>query len=292
MIALSSTGELVAALQRAHDVSLTAYTLPRGSVLDALTDAAKHGARVRVRLEGYIYKDDGNVGKANADALARLRNAGADARFVHRSANASDPMLHLKGAVVDDALFLDDRNWPDDGGDTIVRDDFQRDAQMVRDAVSGIEERATPFFSVRKRDALSSEARLINEAQRGDDVIVESESFGGANRVYTALDAAAKRGAHVSVLVADRELDGNANEKSAIDRLVHDGAQVAVCEADEKLAVVGEARGWLGSTNATAAFDHPDQLDWGMRTDDTAILAHLRDAFDSRWSASVPAMRG
>ncbi|MBV8637532.1 MAG: hypothetical protein JO322_05560 [Candidatus Eremiobacteraeota bacterium] len=287
MISLSSTTELVGALQHARDVTLTAYTLPQGAVLDALASAAKRGAHVRVRLEGYIYKDDGTVDAANADAIERLRGAGADAQLVHAAVDAPDPMLHLKGAVVDQSVFLDDRNWPDDGGDTIVRDDFALDAGMVRDAASGVEDRSTPFFSVRKRESLSSEARLINEAQKGDDVIIESESFGGANHVYTALDDAAKRGAHVRVLVAARELQGNANEQTAIDRLVHDGAAVRVCEADEKFAVVRESRGWLGSANATAAFDHPDQLDWGLRTDDANILTHLHAAFESRWTTAT-----
>lgn len=286
MISLSSTAEVVAALQRAREVSLTAYTLPKGAVLDALTSAARRGAHVRVRLEGYIYKDDGTVGAANADALTQLKAAGADAQMVHPTADSPDPMLHLKGAVIDRTVFLDDRNWPGDGGDTIVRDDFALDSGMVRDAASGVEDRSTSFFSVRKRDALASEARLIDEARPGDDVIAESESFGEGNRVYTALDAAAKRGAHVRVLVADRELQGSDNERAAIDRLTKDGAQVRVCSADEKFAVVRNARGWLGSANATAAFDHPDQLDWGLRTDDNAILTHVREAFELRWSVS------
>lgn len=286
MISLSSTAELVAALQRAREVTLTAYTLPQGAVLDALASAAQRGAHVRVRLEGDIYKDDGTVGAENAGALQRLKRAGADAQLVHLTADAPDPMLHLKGAVVDRSVFLDDRNWPDDGGDTILRDDFSSDAAMVRDAASGVEDRPTSFFSVRKRDALASEARLIKEAHPGDDVIAESESFGASNRVYTALDEAAKRGARVRVLVADRELQESANEETAIDRLVRDGAEVRVCTADEKFAVVRNTRGWVGSANATAAFNHPDQLDWGLRTDDTAILSHARAVFESRWSSA------
>ena len=283
MISLSSTAELVAALQHAHDVTLTAYTLPEGTVLDALTGAAQRGAHVRVRLEGYIYKDDGTVGSANAHAISQLRHAGADATFVHESVDTRDPMLHLKGAVVDRALFLDDRNWPDDGGDTIVRDSFSGDGQMVEDAAAGTGDRANSFFAVRKRDALASEARLIREAQPGDEVIVESESFGADNAVYSALDDVAKRGAHVRLLVAQRELENNVAERKAIDKLVHDGVQTRDCTDDEKFAVIRGARGWVGSANASAAFNHPDQLDWGLRTDDCALLTHLCNVFESRW---------
>jgi len=280
---LSSTGQFLSSLQDARDVSLIAYTLPAGRVLDGLTAAAKAGARVRVRLEGYIYKDDGSVGAANAAAIAQLRAAGADARLVHADANAPDAMLHCKAALVDGALFLDDRNWPDDGNDTILHDDFARDARIVRDAVDGREDAPTPFFAVAKRESLASEARLLREAHAGDDVIAESESFGADNRVYAAIDAAARAGAHVRLLVSARDLQGNANETGALAKLVRDGAQVRVVDADEKFAIVDGARGWMGSANATVAFDHPDQLDWGARTDAPAIVQHLRETFEARW---------
>ncbi|MGB6985250.1 MAG: phospholipase D-like domain-containing protein [Candidatus Aquilonibacter sp.] len=290
MMTLSSTNELLAKLDGARDVSLMAYTLPTGRVLDGLTAAAKAGAHVRVRLEGYIYKDDGSVGTANAAAVAKLRAAGADAQLVHADKNARTAMLHCKAALVDGSLFLDDRNWPDDGGDTIVRDNFPDDAQIVADALSGKEDRPTPFFSVAKRGSLASEARLLHEAHAGEDVIVESESFGANNRVYRAIDAAARAGAHVRLLVSSRDLQGNANERGALKKLAADGVGVRVCDADEKLAVVDATRGWLGSTNATVAFNHPDQLDWGARTDAPTIMSHLREAFEQRWSTASHAV--
>jgi hypothetical protein len=283
MMTLSSTNELLAKIDGARDVSLMAYTLPAGRVLDGLTAAAKAGAHVRVRLEGYIYKDDGSVGTANAAAIAKLRAAGADAQLVHARKNARDATLHCKAALVDGTLFLDDRNWPDDGGDTIVRDNFPRDAQIVADAVDGKQDRPTPFFSVAKRSSLASESRLLCEAHAGEDVIVESESFGANNRVYKAIDDAARAGAHVRLLVSSRDLQSNANERGALEKLAADGVGVRVCDADEKLAVVEATRGWVGSANATVAFDHPDQLDWGARTDALPIVSHLRRAFDQRW---------
>jgi phosphatidylserine/phosphatidylglycerophosphate/cardiolipin synthase-like enzyme len=287
MMTLSSTAELVCALANARDVSLIAYTLPAGRVLDGLTAAAKAGAHVRVRLEGYIYKDDGGVTAANTAAIAQLRAAGVDAALVHPDQHASDAMLHCKAALVDGKLFLDDRNWPDDGADTIVRDDFARDAAIVSDAVGGREDAPTPFFAVAKREALASEARLLNEARGGDDVIIESESFGANNRVYAALDALGRAGAHVRLLVSSRDMRGNPNERGALEKLSADGVSVRVVDADEKLAVVKGSRGWIGSANATAAFDHPDQLDWGARTDALSILAHLRSTFDARWQSAA-----
>jgi phosphatidylserine/phosphatidylglycerophosphate/cardiolipin synthase-like enzyme len=284
MMTLSSTGEVLTALRRGADVSLVAYTLPPGRILDALDAAARRGAHVRVRLEGYVYKDDGAVGARNEVALAALRAAGADAQLVHPSAGGAEPVLHLKGLTVDGALFLDDRNWPDDGADTIIRDDFAGDAALVRDAAAGREDRATSSFSVRKRQSLALEARLIGEARAGDEVIVESESFGDRNPVYDALRVAAKRGAHVRVLVSARDASANAAEAGAIRKLHEAGAQIRVCDADEKFAVVNGARGWIGSANATAAFEHPDQLDWGARIDDGGVIAHVAHAFEERWA--------
>ncbi len=288
MLTLSSTSDLLSSLAAAREIALTAYTLPAGRVLDGLAAAAQAGAHVRVRLEGYIYKDDGSVTAANAAAIAKLRAAGADAQLVHPTQSAPDAMLHCKAALVDGTLFLDDRNWPDDGADTIVRDDFARDEQIVRDAVAGGEDTPTPFFAVAKREALASEARLLHEAHAGDDVIVESESFGANNRVYSAIDALGRQGAHVRLLVSARDMRGNANEQGALKKLARDGVGVRVVDADEKFAVVEGTRGWIGSANATVAFDHPDQLDWGARTDVPSILAHLRQRFDERWQSARP----
>ncbi len=288
MMTLSSTAELLSRIERARDVSLIAYTLPKGRVLDGLAAAAKAGTHVRVRLEGYIYKDDGGVTAANAAAIAELRAAGADAQLVHPDQRAPDAMLHCKAALVDGELFLDDRNWPDDGADTILRDDFSRDARIVADAVVEREDAPTPFFAVAKRESLASEARLLNEARRGDDVIVESESFGANNRVYSALDALGRADAHARLLVSARDMQGNANEQGALRKLSADGVSIRVCDADEKFAVVRESRGWIGSANATASFDHPDQFDWGARTDAPAILAHVRRTFEERWQQAAP----
>lgn len=288
MISLSSAAHVVRALGRAHDISFTAYTLPPGPVLDALVGAAASGAHVRVRLEGYIYKDDGAEG-INAKAVTRLSGAGADAFLVHGSADSADPIMHLKSAIVDGTLYLDDRNWPADGEDTIVRDSSKADARMVEDAASGAGDVPTALFAVRKRDALASEARLANEARPGEELVLESESFGAGNRVYSAVDRAAKRGVRVRVLVSSREIKNDPRERAAIARLRKDGVAVRACDADEKFAVLSNGRGWIGSANVSAAFNIPDQLDWGLRTGDEAILGHLRAAFESRWRAASSA---
>ena len=285
MLALSTTDDVLRALRTAHEVSLLAYTLRPGRVEDALVAAAKRGARVTVRLEGQFYHDeDGTLGAANAAAIDRLSRAGADARLVN-TGNTVEPKLHAKAIVADNALYLDDRNWPDDGADTIVRDDFSHDRKIVADAVHGTGERGE-VFTMRKRDSLASEAKLLAGAHSGEDIIVESESFGGGNRVYRALEELGDSGASPRVLVATRDLEGNAHERAAIEALEKHGVRVRVIDADEKFALAG-TRGWLGSTNATPAFDRPDQLDWGARTDDPTIVERLRERFEERWKAAT-----
>ena len=285
MMSLSSTGVVLAALQRARVASLSAYILRPGVVEDALLDAARRGARVTVRLEGQPYADSqGALLAGNRSAVAALRAAGADAQLVHES-GSSGGGLHAKMLVTDDALYLDDRNWAGDGEETIVRDTFAQDRTMAQDAIAGDCARASPFFAVRKHDALASEARLLRSARSNEDVIVESESFGAYNAAYDALDDLARDGGKPRVLVAERELQNNAKELAVLQALVRDGASVRVTPADEKFALAGE-RGWIGSANLSAAFDRPDQIDWSVRTDDPVIIAHERAAFESRWTSA------
>ncbi len=287
MLSLSSTDNVLAAVRTAQNVSVLAYTLRPGRIENALIAAARRGAHVHLRLEGQPYHDPaGELVANNTHAIDALRAAGADAQLVHEAGSNAAP-LHAKAILADDQLFLDDRNWADDDAETILRDDFAADQTAVADAVNGTGDKPTPFFSIRKRDALASEARLVHSAHEDDDVIVESESFGAQNRVYYALDDLAKEGMKPRLLVAAQDLTNNPHERDALQALERDGVQVRVIDADEKFALVGK-RGWVGSTNASPAFDKPDQLDWGMRTDQTEIVTHLHDVFETRWNASVP----
>lgn len=281
MVQLSSTQALLGAMRRAHRISLASYTIGRGPVLDALLQAAHRGAVVRVRLEGFLYSGS-EIQRENAEAAALLAKAGADVALVHRSADATDPMLHLKGAAIDNAAFLDDRNWRAAPDDTIVRSTSRSEVRMIKDAVNGNGDDALPSLAVRKRDALDSEAEVIRSARHGDRVLVESESFGSSNAVYSAIERAIARGAHVDVLLSSRDVVRNPRERAAIARLKSEGVRVKESGTGEKFAVAG-TRAWIGSANASAAFSHPDQLDWGACSRSGALLAHLRRAFARAW---------
>jgi len=286
MLTLSSTTDVAAAMRCAGTISLAAYTLRPGAIEDALIAAAQRGAHVTVRLEGQPYRDaQGDLMTNNERVIAALRSAGADARLVDTSGSGEAP-LHTKAVIADNVVFLDDRNFPDDGADTIVRDDFSGDVNAARDAIAGRADQASPFFASHKRSALWSEARLLNGARSGEDVIVESESFGAGNPVYAALDRLGKAGRAPRLLVSSRDLQNNDREKKALARLAADGVRIRACGADEKFALCA-GRGWIGSTNATAAFQHPDQLDWGARTDAPDITAHLRKRFEDRWATAA-----
>ena len=270
------------AMRSARRISLGAYVLG-GRMLDALASAAARGARVRVFLAATDFP------RVNDDAAGRLRAAGAAVTIVDPQPGRR-AALHAKLALIDDVAYVDDCNWTASAGDTILRDDRPADLAAVRDALEfGAGDAPSQDFAMRKSDALASEAGLLDGSRSDcDRIAVESESFGCRNAVYGALERAAERGGRPRLLVSERDLRGNGPERTALDRLVSDGVRVRVTSAsNEKFALAGDAA-WLGSANATPAYVRPDQIDWGMRTRDRAIVAHLRDTFDRRWNEAKP----
>jgi len=272
------------ALESARTVDLTASLLARGKkgVLAALETAAERGARVRVRLESEPYDPSGSGARARANAsmVAEMREHGVDAGLAQGDPAAP---LHLKAAIVDGRLFLDDRNWLADGRDTIVTTRDAGDAAAVRAAMRG--ERGKPAgIAIRKREALALEADTIRRSGSGE-VAVESESF-GSGVVADALLERAKAGEAVRLLVSSRDIHGE-REARVLERLRAAGAQVRVESGgrDEKLCVAGE-RAWVGSANATTGF--PDTVDWGARTGSASMVGVLRSTFERNWAAARP----
>ena len=281
MIALSTTSDVLAAMQHAHLVTFTAYVMRPGPVLSALERAASHGTRVVVRLEGQPYGDtSGDLLRGNDDAIAALRASGVDASL-------SDPVkehpLHLKAAVIDERVaFLDDRNWPDDGLDTIVRDDNASDVRSALEAIAGKPRNDAPL-ATQKDPALRREARTIyHAADAHGSIDVESESF-GYGRISAALIAAADQHSPVRLIVAQRDL--GARSRSVLQKLSGHGISIRICANDEKMAVAGD-QAWLGSANATMGVE--DQLDWGLRIFDRALVSALEARFERNWEAATP----
>ena len=285
-LTLSSRPRLLDAIRVASDISLGAYVLSGGGMLDALASAAARGARVRVILAAGDSVPPGDIARVNEDAANRLRAAGATVEFAG-SQPGRCAALHAKMALVDGAAYLDDCNWTASAGDTILRDDRPADLAAVRDALEhDAGDAPSEDFATRKRDALASEAALLHGAA-GDEVAIESESFGYDNAVYREMERLAAGGVHPRLLVSQRDLSGNRRERSALEKLAAAGVRVRVTtESNEKFAL-GSGAAWLGSANASADWIRPDQLDWGARTSDGAIVAHLRSNFERRWSRAT-----
>lgn len=259
MLRLSSTSALIAALARARNVAVRAYTI-HGAVLHALEDAARGGARVEVRLEGAPFADKkGRLARENRRLVGELRAAGIDAGLDHP--------LHAKAIDVDGALFLDEKNF-DGKADVVVREGDPNDLNAI---------------AWTKSDALQREGALLRDA--GSDAIVETESFGRRNPVSAALDRLARDGKEPRLLVSARDLSGNARERAALQGLVEDGVRVRVCDDSAKFAVNGD-RAWLGSANSTVAREPYDMPDWGACTSDARIVATVRERLEARWAGA------
>ncbi len=245
----------MAELARAKQIDVTAYTL-HGPICAALESAARRGARVTVELEAQPYHSPG-LARENERIVRNFSSAGIDARLDHP--------VHAKTILADGNLYLDDKNWHSD--DLVLRDDDPSD----RDSIATI-----------KHVALAQEAALLRGADATSDAIVESESFGGHNAVYSALQALARAGLKPRVLVAQNDLHKNARERDALECLKSEGARVRVCKDSEKIAVAGDGA-WIGSANATIAFDGADLPDWGVRTWDPTIVTAIRDRIEAQW---------
>jgi hypothetical protein len=280
MPALSSADAVVAAIRQGREISCAAYILRPGRVLEALEAAASGGARVRVRLDGVSLGDDRGRLACNQAAVAALRSNGADAAL----SDPGGPPLHLKAVVADGTLFLDDRNWPGDGGDTILATSDEEEVAAVRSALAGGPPSAGPL-ATGKGKALALEAALI-AAGPGDAIECESESF-GPGRICAALRRRAEAGAHVRLVVAARDLRGGegARERSALRDLQAAGVAIRLGGGGEKLALAGE-RAWVGSANATGGM--PETIDWGLETSAPGLVAALHDRFERDWSAGRP----
>lgn len=238
----------------------------------------------------------GEAAAANRAAVDALRARGADAAL----AGAGGPPLHLKAVIADGTLYLDDRNWPGDGRDTILATSDPADLAAIRTALAaasaemdappsagepsaaGAASNAGEALATVKGRALELEAETIAGVlgSPGDRVDCESESF-GPGRVCAALRCRAEAGAHVRLLVAAREI--GAVEVRALRGLEAAGVEIRLGGRAEKLALAG-ARGWAGSANATSA--SPATLDWGYATGSPGLLAALRERFEEDWAAA------
>ncbi len=285
MVEITSTSAVLGAVERAGSVELAAYLLRPGSpIVGALEGAARNGADVHVRVDGNPYRDDdGAIGRASRAAVRELRAHGVDADVV------TDRRMHLKAAVVDGRVFLDDRNWTTSGHDTVVVSDEADDVALVRSAIEAGRYGTDAHLATGKIDALHLERDVI-EGTSAHTIDVESESFGTIGGPYTAIKQRAKARDRVRLIVSQNELSGShaATERGVLRTLQNAGVAIRVGSSrsgvgNEKLCVTGD-RGWVGSANASYGFDN----DWGLRTGDPRLVGALQRRFDDNWRASTP----
>jgi hypothetical protein len=288
MVTLSSLQGFLGAIRGAKDIVFDTYVLQsRGEVFKALEAACRRGAHVVVRVAKDPYENQ-DGGRGNAGAVDALGALGADARVAQST--------HMKGAVFDGVGFVDDCNWRQDGSDTILRDDSLDDVRMIRDAADGKIDPTTPSFAVKKDDALSKEKALLASAKPGEDVIVETESISFGSVTWELGTLAKEKHCHVRLIVNKHDLlkPGGFRETGVLNWLKKSGVDVRLTNATEKFAVVDREE-WVGSANvsiedARLRKSHtgmPDTIEWGMRTRNGAITAHLRDTFESRWGKAA-----
>ena len=240
-VGMVSTAALAAAVRGARSVSVGAYLLHGGPLLDALEHAGDGGAQVRVRLGVPFHDHKGALGRENRAVVAELRHHGVDAAVV------KDGLFHLKAAVVDGTAYLDDRNW-NMRGDTVVADGRPADVAAVRAALEGVAAASAPGLATEKNGALALERDVIDRSEHGVDVQTETLGFGPMTR---ALRDAAQR-EHVRLLVAPHAAPG-VRARRALTALAHDGVAVRIGArgaGNEKLCASDTAAWVHGSANA------------------------------------------
>jgi phosphatidylserine/phosphatidylglycerophosphate/cardiolipin synthase-like enzyme len=280
VISLSSTADMLRAMSVARRVTFSSFALFNGPVKKALEDAARRGASVTVRLNGYSY-NGGAIPARNRDAVRVLTAAGANARIVHAS-DTDGPGLHLKAAVCDGVAFLDDRNWLQ-ARDTVIRDDTPSDVRAIRVAAS-YHRAHCRSVQLDKESALRNECALLRSAAgQGIDVATEEIGF---SSVFYALERLASQGAHPRLLISSRALCGK--YLTAAQLLTRAGVRVRVSAQSEKFAIAGTKRAWVGSANATSTAHDAAQLDWGMRIRERPIVRALQSRFHNLWNGAAP----
>ncbi len=286
MIGPSSLAALLAAIARGRNIQLASSLLREGRLVAALEAAGERGASVRVDLEDRPYAGDSAVrvrlAEQNSDVAGALQQHHVDARL----RGAGQPPLHLKAAIVDGIAYLDDRNWPECGGDSIVTIDDAADVAALRSAIGGAPQ-SGPHLATIKGDALALETYAIASSPPSDVLSCETESIGGS-AVVDALCARARRGGCVRLLVDRHDLGGGKHvaAAAALRTLADAGVDVRACDGAEKFALAGK-QAWLGSANATTG--EAGALDWGLQTRSRAVIDRLQAHLDARWAGAGPA---
>jgi phosphatidylserine/phosphatidylglycerophosphate/cardiolipin synthase-like enzyme len=265
---VGATQTLTDALHSAHDVRLDSYVLYNPRLIEALGAAAERGAHVEITLcTNPGGKGDG--AEQNATVMRELQERGA---IIHPVARGDADSLHDKTALVDDCLFLDDRNWRGDPAEIVLEDTDPRDVSAAREG------RSSTHLTFTKERALKQEAALIANTP-GHDILVSTESL-GTTAVSAALIARARSGDRVRLLYNPQT--PTQSMPQTLRALRDAGVQTRASGRGHKIALVGD-RAWIGSANASP---RGPRHDWGMNVD-ASTAAELRRLMENAWEAAA-----
>ncbi len=274
-IQLSSHDKFVSALENAHHVSIASYSLTQ-EMVDRLKACTKH-ADVHVRLDGKVVgRDRGSRADTAKRMVQDLCENGVDAYLVPPS---DDIIPHAKAAIVDDVLWLDDRNFPRRGYDLTVRDDDPADVVAGANAMAGHPARTARLTFI-KCDAIHQEAAAIAAAPRGEIALSTEDISTGA--IVNELKDRLAAGDGVRLIVNAHECTSQF-AREALATLKGAGADIRSGRELDKLTLTPD-RVWLGSTNATGLTnDTAGQSDWGLVTTNADAVVTLRGRFETEW---------
>lgn len=275
---------MLAAVRKAHDITVSSYFLRQGPLQDALLRAARRHASVHVRLDGTPFGGSASNLPDSRRAVDALRALHADAQFVHLP-KTDGPALHMKAVVCDGVAFLDDRNWTA-GRDTILRDDTAGHVKAIEAAALRQRAATVGALSLSKAGALAAEARMLRATARHGEVDVETETL-GKSRVSHALRDLLSQHVRCRVLVSAQAFSKSETTQKAAKSLARAGADVRIVRSTEKFAVT-PAHAWIGSANASAPFPHPDDIEWSLTSRDERIVRAMHRRFDAGWRDSKP----
>jgi len=275
-----------AALAAAHEIALGSFELgPKQPIVHELEAATDRGAAVTVTLASSAFwlseAARGSIVAGNQAVANDLRARGADVRFA-----GPNEMFHIKAAVVDGVVYLDDRNWAAAGPQTMLRIDNAGATEAVRRALreappDGL---GPPDLALTKSAALSLEAAVLARPETRE-VDVETETF-TAGPIAEALMASARAGLPTRLLVAnDRQEISGEHESAALVAARAAGVEIRTVGVSEKLAIAGDVA-WTGSANASWSDEH--SIDWGFVARERPLVDELAAAFATNWRASKP----
>jgi phosphatidylserine/phosphatidylglycerophosphate/cardiolipin synthase-like enzyme len=269
-IGLVPAGTVFARLRSVRTATVAVYALgPTSNMTSAIVAAADRGAQISVAL------GRGAFGGAEADNAATAALLAQHRVRVHLSPTTS----HIKAAILDGAVYLSDRNFASSSSETIVvLDTVPGDRELVERAILG-QTGGNDHLWTRKADALEAEARVLR-ARASRSVVVSTESFGAGTSVFAALLERRRAGDRVRLLVGQQEYRDQPTTRHAVAALLAAGVEVRTSAANEKYLVDGNDV-WFGSANATRG--RPDQVDFGIATQDRNLAIALSSQFDGEW---------